>query len=296
MLHRLEPLRGSVIPSDVEMTITRNYGDTAKEKSNELLWHMLIAVVSVSLLIAITLGFRESLIVFIAIPVTLALTLTVFYLYGYTLNRITLFALIFSIGILVDDAIVVVENIVAALAPARESRPPAVRGRGGGGGRSRQSDDSRHADRGRRDSADGVRRRPDGAVHAADPDRRQRGDGVLAAGGVHRDAVGRGADSEGARRRITMASGRTWSRASTAASWAVCCISPFCAGAFWSASWFCCWLGVAVLHRLRQSEDAAVRQQERVPGDRRHAQRHHARTDRARDPAAGRRDAEAAAK
>jgi multidrug efflux pump subunit AcrB len=111
VLHRLEPLRGSVIPSGVEMTITRDYGDTAKEKSNELLWHMLIAVVSVSLLIALTLGLRESLIVFIAIPVTLALTLAVFYLYGYTLNRITLFALIFSIGILVDDAIVVVENI-----------------------------------------------------------------------------------------------------------------------------------------------------------------------------------------
>ncbi len=112
VLHRLEPLRGAVIPSGVEMAITRDYGETAKEKSNELLWHMLIAVISVSVLIAITLGLRESLIVFIAIPVTLALTLTVYYLYGYTLNRITLFALIFSIGILVDDAIVVVENIV----------------------------------------------------------------------------------------------------------------------------------------------------------------------------------------
>ena len=94
------------------MTVTRNYGETAEEKSNELLYHMLIAVISVSVLIALTLGLRESLIVFTAIPVTLALTLTVFYLYGYTLNRITLFALIFSIGILVDDAIVVVENIV----------------------------------------------------------------------------------------------------------------------------------------------------------------------------------------
>ena len=95
------------------------------EKSNELLLHMLIAVVSVSLLIAITLGLRESLIVFIAIPVTLALTLAVFYLYGYTLNRITLFALIFSIGILVDDAIVVVENIVRHWRmPANRGRPP----------------------------------------------------------------------------------------------------------------------------------------------------------------------------
>jgi multidrug efflux pump subunit AcrB len=105
--------------------ITRDYGETAAEKSNELLFHMLIAVVSVSLLIAITLGFRESLIVFIAIPVTLALTLAVFYLYGYTLNRITLFALIFSIGILVDDAIVVVENIVRHWRmPANRERPP----------------------------------------------------------------------------------------------------------------------------------------------------------------------------
>jgi len=86
---------------------------------------MLIAVISVSVLIAITLGFRESLIVFIAIPVTLALTLAVFYLYGYTLNRITLFALIFSIGILVDDAIVVVENIVRHWRmPDNQSRPP----------------------------------------------------------------------------------------------------------------------------------------------------------------------------
>ena len=125
VLRRLEALRGTVIPSDVEMTITRNYGDTAKEKSNELLWHMLIAVISVSVLIAITLGRRESLIVFIAIPVTLALTLTVFYLHGYTLNRITLFALIFSIGILVNDAIVVVENIVRHWRmPANHDRPP----------------------------------------------------------------------------------------------------------------------------------------------------------------------------
>ena len=125
VLARLEPLKASVIPSDVEVAITRHYGETARDKSNELLWHMLIAVASVSVLIAITLGLRESLIVFIAIPVTLALTLAVFYLYGYTLNRITLFALIFSIGILVDDAIVVVENIVRHWRmPENQGRPP----------------------------------------------------------------------------------------------------------------------------------------------------------------------------
>ena len=125
VLRRIEPLKGVVIPSDVTVDITRQYGETAADKSNELLLHMLIAVISVSLLIAITLGFRESLIVFLAIPVTLALTLAVFYFYGYTLNRITLFALIFSIGILVDDAIVIVENIVRHWRmPANRARPP----------------------------------------------------------------------------------------------------------------------------------------------------------------------------
>lgn len=109
---KLATLRGDVLPDDVQVTVTRNYGETAEHKSNELLMHMVVAVVSVSLLIWFALGRRESLVVMTAIPVTLALTLFVFYLYGYTLNRITLFALIFSIGILVDDAIVVVENVV----------------------------------------------------------------------------------------------------------------------------------------------------------------------------------------
>ncbi len=109
---KLETLEGTLIPSDVHLALTRDYGETAADKSNELLWHMLLAVLSVSLLIWIALGRREAGVVLVAIPVTLALTLFMFYLYGYTLNRITLFALIFSIGILVDDAIVVVENVV----------------------------------------------------------------------------------------------------------------------------------------------------------------------------------------
>lgn len=111
MLDKIESLRGNIIPSGVEIETTRNYGDTAKEKSDELLKHMLIAAISVTLLIAIALGWRESIVVAVAVPVTLALTIFVSYMYGYTLNRVTLFALIFSIGILVDDAIVVVENI-----------------------------------------------------------------------------------------------------------------------------------------------------------------------------------------
>ena len=112
VLRKIETLKGTLIPRDVTVSITRHYGETAAEKSNELLLHMGIAVIGVSLLICLTLGWRESAIVAIAIPATLALTLLVFYLLGFTLNRITLFALIFSIGILVDDAIVVVENIV----------------------------------------------------------------------------------------------------------------------------------------------------------------------------------------
>ena len=112
VLARVATMRGNTLPQDLHITTTRNYGDTAKAKSDELLKHLALATLSVTLLIAIFLGWRESGVVLLAIPVTLALTLGIFYLYGYTLNRVTLFALIFSIGILVDDAIVVVENIV----------------------------------------------------------------------------------------------------------------------------------------------------------------------------------------
>jgi multidrug efflux pump subunit AcrB len=99
------------LPDDIRVSEVRNYGSTAEEKSIELIEHLLIATLSVAALIALVMGFRASLVVAIAIPVTLALTLAIYYFLGYTLNRITLFALIFSIGILVDDAIVVVENI-----------------------------------------------------------------------------------------------------------------------------------------------------------------------------------------
>jgi multidrug efflux pump subunit AcrB len=124
VLHRVQEIQGVIIPQNIHMTITRHYGETAKEKSDELLLHMFIAVFSVTLLIWFALGRWESGVVALAIPVTLALTITVFYLYGYTLNRITLFALIFSIGILVDDAIVVVENVVRHFRlPGNKDRP-----------------------------------------------------------------------------------------------------------------------------------------------------------------------------
>jgi len=110
-LRKVAALKGTLYPSGIQITTTRNYGETAKEKSDELLEHLFIATISVIILIALALGWRESIVVAVAVPVTLALTLFINYLYGYTLNRVTLFALIFSIGILVDDAIVVVENI-----------------------------------------------------------------------------------------------------------------------------------------------------------------------------------------
>lgn len=123
---KVAELEGSLIPNDMTVTVTRDYGETAAEKSNELLLHMGIAVFGVALLILFFLGWRESIVVLLAIPSTLALTLLVFYLYGYTLNRITLFALIFSIGILVDDAIVVVENIVRHVRLPGASKKPLV--------------------------------------------------------------------------------------------------------------------------------------------------------------------------
>ena len=111
VLERVDAARGRLIPADVRVDVTRDYGETAGEKARELMLHLFIATISVTLLIGLFLGWREAAVVLVAVPVTLALTLFVYYALGYTLNRITLFALIFSIGILVDDAIVVVENI-----------------------------------------------------------------------------------------------------------------------------------------------------------------------------------------
>jgi len=108
---RIAGLEGQLLPSDVHVLKTRDYGATAEEKSNELLKHLYSATLAVILLMWITLSRREAIVVAVVIPVTLALTLAASYFFGYTLNRVSLFALVFSIGILVDDAIVVVENI-----------------------------------------------------------------------------------------------------------------------------------------------------------------------------------------
>jgi multidrug efflux pump subunit AcrB len=119
---RLEGLKARLIPADVEVTVTRDYGETANEKANELLFHLGLATVSIVVLIAIAIGWREALVTLVVIPTTILLTLFAANLMGYTINRVSLFALIFSIGILVDDAIVVVENIARHWA-MKDGRP-----------------------------------------------------------------------------------------------------------------------------------------------------------------------------
>ena len=111
LLHRLDVVKGSLIPEDIGVTITRDYGETANEKANELLFHLGLATISIVILIAVAIGWREAVVTLVVIPTTILLTLFAANLMGYTINRVSLFALIFSIGILVDDAIVIVENI-----------------------------------------------------------------------------------------------------------------------------------------------------------------------------------------
>ncbi len=111
LLARVEELKGSVIPDDVRVSVTRNYGETANDKALKLIQKLLFATLAVVALVWFAMGRREALVVGIAVLLTLAATLFASWAYGFTLNRVSLFALIFSIGILVDDAIVVVENI-----------------------------------------------------------------------------------------------------------------------------------------------------------------------------------------
>ena len=111
LLGHLHAVQSRLVPADVSVTLTRDYGETASEKANELLFHLGLATVSIVLLIAFAIGWREALVTLVVIPTTILLTMFAAKIMGYTINRVSLFALIFSIGILVDDAIVVIENI-----------------------------------------------------------------------------------------------------------------------------------------------------------------------------------------
>jgi multidrug efflux pump subunit AcrB len=118
VIERFTQLRGTHVPDGIEATVTRNYGATAADKAQTLIHKLIFATVSVVALVLVALGWREALIVGVAVIVTLAVTLFASWAWGFTLNRVSLFALIFSIGILVDDAIVVVENVHRHLARA----------------------------------------------------------------------------------------------------------------------------------------------------------------------------------
>ncbi|MDQ2095018.1 efflux RND transporter permease subunit [Rhodalgimonas zhirmunskyi] len=123
ILERVHQLEAELIPNSIQLEVTRDYGETANEKANELLFHLGLATISIVGLVLVAIGWRESLVVAVVIPVTILLTLFAAYIMGYTLNRVSLFALIFSIGILVDDAIVVIENIARHWAmPDKASR------------------------------------------------------------------------------------------------------------------------------------------------------------------------------
>ena len=111
ILDKVESLRKNLIPDDVQVSISRNYGATASHKVSELLSHLLIAILSVSLVVMLAMGWRGGLVVFLSVPVTFALTLFSYYFMDYTLNRITLFALVFVTGIVVDDSIIIAENM-----------------------------------------------------------------------------------------------------------------------------------------------------------------------------------------
>lgn len=111
IIDKVEYLKKDVITSDINVEVTRNYGETASQKVTELLWHLIIAIIAVTGIVVLAMGWRGGLVVFLSVPVTFALTLFAYYFLGYTLNRITLFALVFVTGIVVDDSIVIAENM-----------------------------------------------------------------------------------------------------------------------------------------------------------------------------------------
>ncbi|WP_430399152.1 efflux RND transporter permease subunit [Flavobacterium sp.] len=108
---KVDGLKKNIIPTDVHVEVSRNYGETASHKVGELLLHLGVAIIAVTILVMLAMGWRGGLVVFFSVPLTFALTLFSYYLLGYTLNRITLFALVFVVGIVVDDSIIIAENM-----------------------------------------------------------------------------------------------------------------------------------------------------------------------------------------
>ena len=300
VMRRVEMLRNTVIPADVrgrrDAQLRRDRQRQGAEADPEAAvrhrcrwWRWC----------SLALGRREAAIVGTAVILTLTATLFASWAWGFTLNRVSLFALIFSIGILVDDAIVVVENIHRhqQLFPASRC----WRDHPGRGRRGRRPDHPGHADRDRRAAADGLRVRPDGAVHEPDPDQRQHGHADVAGDRVHRHALAGAAVDEGAHaRRRARTSPRRSSRCGKlgAAVPSGRVRAPFLDDDRRGArNRRLLGLGIAVLIAvslalpatgLVRAEDAALRQQVGVPGRRRHARRHAGRADRRGAARAGR--------
>jgi multidrug efflux pump subunit AcrB len=204
LVARADTLKGTLIPPDVRVEITRDYGKTANDKANELLFHLALATISIVLLIGFVIGWREAGVTLIVIPTTILLTLFAAYVMGYTINRVSLFALIFSIGILVDDAIVVIENI------SRHWGMNDGRDRGGLC-RSGQPHHRRHPDRGGGAAAHAVRVRHDGSLYGAYPRQRLRGHAAVLLRRHGDRALG---DAEGFRQTTPQAyAGPAWRRA-----------------------------------------------------------------------------------
>lgn len=111
ILKKVDRLKATLIPDDVHVEVTRNYGETASQKVSELLMHLMGAIFAVTLVVMLAMGWRGGLVVFLSVPITFALTLLSYYMLDYTLNRITLFALVFVTGIVVDDSIIIAENM-----------------------------------------------------------------------------------------------------------------------------------------------------------------------------------------
>ena len=251
------------------MTVTRNYGETANEKANELLFHLGLATISIVFLVAIAIGWREALVVAVVIPTTILLTLFASRVMGYTLNRVSLFALIFSIGILVDDAIVVIENIARHWA-MRDGRSRAQRG-DRRRRRGRQPDHRRNADGRCGASADALRVRNDGALHEPDSGQRLGRDAVLLLRRGHADALADDEVRQGGYRRA-----RARSRGRRPAWQGLCRGRPpdpaveekslDLPGGRRRGDGR---LALPVLHQARDGEAAAVRQQGRAAGCRR---------------------------
>ena len=181
VMRKAEKLRETIVPDKMELIVTRNYGLTANEKVNELVEALTVAIIIVVALLTLGLGWREALIVAVAVPVVFGLTLAVNLLLGFTINRVTLFAMILSLGLLVDDPIVDVENIVRHFA-LQEGHAPH---RAGSGVRDSPAPHHRHAGRHRQLPAHVFHHRHDGPIYAADGAERPGDHAHVDAGGVH---------------------------------------------------------------------------------------------------------------